>query len=169
MRDANFDLLMKGFTIRSMMPDDISEVKALFGSTAGLALWDWETDENLARSLVRNPGLSQVALDWKTRRGRPEIAGAVIIGEGQMAMVHHLAIQPDARGHQLATRIVQAGLKRLFQIEDAARRVYITTLRDNLGAQIFWSKFGADKKAHGDLCLFTLDLRDDKHRGWLQD
>lgn len=169
MKSANFDLLMNGFTIRSMVPDDIIEVKALVATTPGLALWDWETDENLARSLERNPGLAQVALDWKTRKGRPEIAGAVLIGEGHMSMIHHLAVKPEARGNRLGTHIVRAGLKRLFQMEDAARRVYITTLRDNLGAQLFWSKFGAEKQAHGDLCLFTLNLNDEQHRIWLQD
>lgn len=170
MRDANYELLTRGFTLRAMLPADVAEVMELVKATDRLAFWDWETDRNLIRSLERNPGLSHVALDWKERRGKPEIVGAVIIGEGQMAMVHHLAVKAKARGkgNQIGTYLVRAGLRRLFQTADAARRVYVTTLRDNLAAQLFWSKFGADKQAHGDLCVFTMNLLDARHEGWLQ-
>ncbi len=170
MRDPSYELLTRGFTLRPMVAADLPEVTQLVRSTEGLAFWDWETDQNLIRSLSRNPGLSQVALDWKERRGKPEIVGCVIIGEGQMAMVHHLAVKPKARGkgNQIGTHLVRAGLKRLYKTPDAARRVYITTLRANLGAQMFWSKFGANKQAHGDLCVFTLNLLDAAHQNWLE-
>lgn len=153
-----------------MTADDVPAVKELLLETDGLAFWDWETDRNLLRSLSRNQGLSQVALDWKERRGKPEIVGCVIIGEGQMGMVHHLAVKLKARGagNQIGTHLVRAGLRRLYETPDAARRVYITTLRKNLGAQMFWSQFGADKQAHGELCVFTLNLLDASHQSWLE-
>lgn len=169
MSNFDFKLLMNGFTIRAMLPQDIGEVRELIESAPGLACWDFETDENLLRSLARNPGLSQVALDWKTLSGRPEIVGCVIIGEGHMAMIHHLYVKPEARqgGNQLGTRMVRSGLKHLYDTANATRRVYITTLRTNISAQLFWSQLGATKQGHGELCTFTINLNDEQHRHWL--
>lgn len=144
--------------IRPMRIRDLPHVVRLVESTEGLAFKKWETLWVFARALVRNWGLAQVAVL------NGEIVGSVFIAEGLMVMVHHLAVAPQARGHNIATRMVQAGLRSVYRKKWASRRVYVTTLPSNIGAQIFWSKFGFTHQAFGYLVLFTLDLGDQE---WL--
>lgn len=138
--------------IRPMRILDLPSVIRLVKTTDGLAFKNWETFWVLARSLVRNRGLAQVAVL------NNEIVGCVFIAEGLMVMIHHLAVAPHARRHNLATRMVQAGLRAVYRKKWASRRVYVTTLPYNIEAQIFWSGFGFTHQAGGSLVLFTLDL-----------
>ncbi|MBS1991807.1 MAG: GNAT family N-acetyltransferase [Cyanobacteria bacterium SZAS LIN-2] len=166
-RSVADQLLLEGLSIRPMQVEDLPEVRELILCTEGLAFHPWEGEACLARSLERNPGLSQVALDWKVNQGRPQIVGCVFVGEGLMAMVHHLAVRPGMRGQGLATHLVQAGLRRLYHTPDAGRRVYITALNCNLRAQMFWNNLGAEFQARGNLCLFTLNLNAENYP-WLE-
>lgn len=138
--------------IRPMRIGDLPQVVRLVESTEGLAFKKWETFLVLARTLLRNWGLAQVAVL------NGEVVGSVFIAEGLMVMVHHLVVAPQARGQNLATKMVQAGLRSVYRKKWASRRVYVTTLPSNIGAQIFWSKFGFTHQAFGYLVLFTLDL-----------
>lgn len=146
-------------TVRSMTANDIPAVRALVEATDGLGFKSWESDPVLARCLSRCDGLSQVATD---KDGA--LIGCVFIGEGLMGFVHHLAVAPEARGRLAGTTMVRRGLNLLFKREHAARRIYITVLSSNAGAQRFWESFGAERQADGALVLFTMDLGEQK---WL--
>lgn len=139
--------------IRAMIQADLPAVRRLVETTEGLAFKFWETDAVLTRLLDRCDGLSQVAID-----DSENVVGAVFIGEGLMAFVHHLAVKPDARGYGLGTKLVRAGLSSLYRQANGAKRVYITVLSTNTVAQSFWMKFGASLQASGTLVLFTMDL-----------
>ncbi len=144
--------------IRPMRVFDLPAVMSLVKRTEGLGFKKWEVFMVLTRALLRNWKLPQVAvLDG-------EIVGSVFVAEGLMAAVHHLTVAPHARGQNLGTRLVQAGLRKLYHKKYAARRVYITVLPDNTGARTFWTKFGCKLESTGDLVLFTLDL---KEQTWL--
>jgi ribosomal protein S18 acetylase RimI-like enzyme len=74
-------------------------------------------------------------------------------------MVHHLAVAPAARKSGLGTELAKTGLRALYRLPDAARRVYVTVLSTNEGALRFWTKFGfTPQTAEGNIHLFTLDL-----------
>lgn len=141
-------------TIRPMRIRDLVQVVHLVESTEGLGFKSWENFWVLARTLIRNWGLAQVAVE------NGSIIGSVFIGEGLMVMVHHLSVAPQARGQNIGTRMVQAGLRGVYRKKFASRRVYVTVLPDNVGAQTFWTRFGCTLQATGDLFLYTLDLED---------
>ncbi len=159
-------------TIRAMTAPDLTQVIALVKKTEGLAFQNWEDKPVLERALERNEKLSQVAVD---EHGK--IIGAVFIGEGIMAMVHHLTVDPQARNPRygstdapvalknLGTKLVQTGLRQLYQTPNASRRVYVTVLKENKVAQAFWTKFGCSLQAEGNLVTFTLNLED---QAWLR-
>jgi ribosomal protein S18 acetylase RimI-like enzyme len=115
---------------------DVQDVRRLSQGMEGLAFNDEETDSALARAIVKNPGLSQVAhVDGR-------LVGCVFIGEtGLRGMINHLAVEPALRKRGVGKHLVHHGLRALFYTTPV-RRVYASVLADNTAAQGFWSRLG---------------------------
>lgn len=89
----------------------------------------------LGRFLARNPGMSQVA-----ERGRRMI-GAVLVGyDGRRAMIYHLGVLPEERGHGVGTRLLAAAREVLRRT--GARKCNLLVHARNRSARRLYARLG---------------------------
>jgi N-acetylglutamate synthase len=107
----------------------------LWNRVEGLEIAEGDTKEQVARYVLRNPGLSRVATD-----------GSVIVGvalcshDGRRGHIYHLAVDPVYQGHGLGKRLVDeclAGLRRA-----GLKRAIIMVADDNPRGHAFWKRCG---------------------------
>jgi hypothetical protein len=78
--------------IREFAPSDLTTALRLWEITEGVGLSEADSIEEIERFLLRNPGLSYVALDRST------IVGAILCGhDGRRGYVHHLVVAESHR------------------------------------------------------------------------
>jgi ribosomal protein S18 acetylase RimI-like enzyme len=122
--------------LRSMSPDDYTDVTALWRGVEGLG--PPEPREGFARFLARNPGLSAVALDGALD---DRLIGAAWCGhDGRRGYIYHLAVVPTHRRRGVGTALAARCMAGL-----AAEKIERCTLfayggnRDGLA---FWRRSG---------------------------
>ena len=92
--------------IRPMKIEDYDEIFAMWQITTKRALSKADERSQIERYLIRNEGMSQVAVvDGK-------IVGTVLAGhDGRRGFIHHMAVLPEYRrrhiGHKLAQKAIE--------------------------------------------------------------
>ncbi len=90
--------------MRPLSLSDYDEVYALWDNTEGMCLGASDTRPSIEAYLLRNPGLSRVALDKNLR-----IIGGVLCGhDGRRGYLHHLAVAVNHRKQGIGRALVQA-------------------------------------------------------------
>lgn len=121
--------------LREMTIADYEPVYALWKSIEGIGLSDADSKEGIKSFLVRNAGLSYIALD------QDRIVGAALCGhDGRRGYIHHLAVHPDHRGQGIGKSLVNRCLFALLKI--GISKCHLFVFGDNQGAIEFWKKVG---------------------------
>jgi ribosomal protein S18 acetylase RimI-like enzyme len=132
--------------IRSMKIEDYDEIFSMWQITSKRALCEADSRENIERYLLRNAGMSQVALE----NGR--IIGTVLAGhDGRRGFIHHMAVLPEYRRKHIGNALATEAIKKIA--EDGIDKTHIFCYQDNLTGQGFWSSLGFKKR--GDLFVYS--------------
>lgn len=137
--------LPSGLSTRTFQTGDIDAALNLWHATEGVGVSPEETPAMLADYLARNPGFSRVAVDAEGR-----LVGTILGGhDGRRALLYHLAVVPEARGHGVGRKLVREALDRLA--EAGIAKASILVYANNASGHAFWAKLGW--KARKDLVL----------------
>lgn len=121
--------------IREMKISDYDSVVKLWRDTENLSLRDVDSKENIGDYLVKNQGLSFVAVQEN------DIVGAVLVGsDGRRGYLQHLAVAPGSRMQGIGQKLVGEAVKALDAIGIAKTHLFV--LSDNMGAQVFYQSLG---------------------------
>lgn len=130
---------LKSIRIRPMTIDDYDEIFAMWQITTKRALSQADSRENIDYYLKRNPGMSQVAVaDGK-------IVGTVLCGhDGRRGFIHHMAVAPDYRRHNIAKKMAHNALDALAK--EGIMKTHIFCYTDNHLGQSFWTALGWQRR-----------------------
>ena len=125
--------------IRPMTIDDYDDVYAMWQITTKRALSEADSRDNIEFYLNRNPQMSQVALaDGK-------VVGTVLCGhDGRRGFIHHMAVRPEYRLHNIAKRMARRALDALTK--DGIKKTHIFCYTNNNLGQSFWTAMGWEKR-----------------------
>jgi ribosomal protein S18 acetylase RimI-like enzyme len=131
--------------IRPMSIADRPAALPLWASCDGIGLNECDEPAPLAAYLLRNPGMSFVALCGD------ELVGAVLGGsDGRRGYLHHLAVAQAHRGQGLGRGLVRRSLDALAAVGIA--RCHILVYADNRAGRDFWSHGGWRLRADLVIC-----------------
>jgi N-acetylglutamate synthase len=120
---------------REFVIDDYDAALQLWQRVEGLEIAEGDDRESVAQFVVRNPGLSRVALDGSS------VVGVGLCGnDGRRGHIYHLAVDPAYRGRGLGKRLVDECLERLRAV--GVVRAIILVEDNNFGGAEFWKRAG---------------------------
>ena len=123
------------FSIRTMTIDDYDEVIALMKRTPGVTFRDADSRENTASYLLRNPGLSFVAIV------EGNVAGCIMSGhDGRRGYLQHLVVQLEHRRKGIANALVECCLTALDEL--GIKKSHIDVLNENETGISYWESQG---------------------------
>ncbi|MFP4105546.1 MAG: GNAT family N-acetyltransferase [Phycisphaerae bacterium] len=131
----------------TMAETDWSDAHALWTASDGVCVHDdLDSLESVTYYLRRNPGMSFVA------REDGKLIGAVLCGtDGRRGYLHHLAVDPDARGKGVGRRLAARCMQALS--EAGIRKCHIFVLEENIPGKEFWRRAGWDRR--DDVAIFS--------------
>jgi ribosomal protein S18 acetylase RimI-like enzyme len=124
------------FSLRPMVIDDYEAVLALWQSIPGFE-YRVITDsrDGIARFLLRNPGLSVLAVR------NDAVVGCVLAShDGRRGFLQHVVVGENARGRGIASVMIEHCLQRLR--EEHLQWVHLNVSVDNPEALAFWKRAG---------------------------
>lgn len=125
-----------GFEIREMLPSDYDAVLALWQATPGVLVRPGtDSREGIGRLLLRNPGLSVVAIESDR-----VIGCALASHDGRRGYLQHVVVVPPARGRGIAKAMVDSCVERLRQ--EQLGWVHLDVAIENHDGLAFWQKTG---------------------------
>lgn len=132
--------------IRPMTINDYGEVFAMWQITTKRALSKADERDQIERYLLRNAGMSQVAVvDGK-------IVGTVLAGhDGRRGFIHHMAVLPDYRRRHIGHRLAEKAIEMISR--DGIDKTHIFCYQNNETGQNFWKDFGFEKR--DDVFVFS--------------
>ncbi|MBQ2442811.1 MAG: GNAT family N-acetyltransferase [Ruminococcus sp.] len=132
--------------IRPMTINDYDEVFAMWQITTKRALSKADERDQIERYLLRNAGMSQVAVvDGK-------IVGTVLAGhDGRRGFIHHMAVLPDYRRRHIGHRLAEKAIEMISR--DGIDKTHIFCFQNNETGQNFWKDFGFEKR--DDVFVFS--------------
>ena len=121
--------------LRPMTSADLPQARQLWSERAGVELAEGDSVEELTRYLLRNPGMSFVAVVGE------RLVAAVLAGyDGRRGLLYHLAVAQEQRRAGVGRTLVERSLAALKGA--GAVRVLILVSRDNPAGERFWNKQG---------------------------
>ena len=128
---------LPAFAIRPMTIGDHEHVIGLMKDTPGVSVRDADSRESTERYLLRNPGLSFVAVE----PGADAIVGCIMSGhDGRRGYLHHLLVAPDWRERGIASALVDSCLAGLQ--EQGILKSHVDVLQTNAQGQRYWAGQG---------------------------
>ena len=125
-----------------------AEARALWEGTPGVGLSAADSPEGIAAFLVRNPGLSLVALDAGL------LVGTILCGhDGRRGLIHHLVVAASHRRRGLARRLLTQGLAGLKR--EGIARAHLMVYATNEAGMAFWRAVGIERT---EITLFSVDV-----------
>ena len=132
--------------IRPMKIEDYDEIFAMWQITTKRALSKADERWHIERYLIRNEGMSQVAVvDGK-------IVGTVLAGhDGRRGFIHHMAVLPEYRRRHIGHKLAQKAIECIAA--DGIDKTHIFCYQNNETGQNFWKDFGFEKR--DDVFVFS--------------
>jgi len=138
--------------MREMTIDDYDVAYALWESSEGVGLSDADSKVGIKNFLIRNPGLSYVAVDGE------KIIGAALCGhDGRRGYIHHLSVQVAYREQGIGRSLVNRCMFALMRIGIAKCHLFV--FDENQGAIKFWEKAGWTQRV--ELMMMSQHLAED--------
>jgi ribosomal protein S18 acetylase RimI-like enzyme len=107
----------------------------LWKRVEGVEIAEGDDRESVSQFLLRNPGLSRVALDGE------KIIGVAICGhDGRRGYIYHLAVDRDYEGRGIGRRLQDESLQGLRKA--GIQRALILVAADNPRGRGFWRNCG---------------------------
>ena len=132
--------------IRPMTINDYDEVFAMWQITTKRALSKADERDQIERYLLRNAGMSQVAVV------DGNIVGTVLAGhDGRRGFIHHMAVLPDYRRRHIGHRLAEKAIEMISR--DDIDKTHIFCYQNNETGQNFWKDFGFEKR--DDVFVFS--------------
>ena len=127
---------MSEVTIRAMTLEDYDEVYALWQTIQGFGIRSLDdSEEDIDRFLLRNPGISVVA-EYKGT-----IIGNILCGhDGRQASFYHVCVAKEYRRQGIATKMAAFCMRRLQEIR--INKITLIAFSNNEGGNAFWKKVG---------------------------
>ena len=123
------------FEIRCMTEKDLPAARALWAETEGVDVAEGDSEEDLARYLQRNPGMSTVGYFGD------KLVAAVLAGhDGRRGFIYHLAVDQEHRGLGLGRTLMQYSVRALKAA--GVPRVLLLVSSDNVAGRAFWLREG---------------------------
>jgi ribosomal protein S18 acetylase RimI-like enzyme len=123
------------YTYRDMVTSDYEAVRNLWSDSGFTIRPITDSQDGIQRLLVRNPGLSVVALN-----GDQLVGCALGSHDGRRGFMQHVAVSPVQRGHGIAKRMIDVCLERFRALE--LGWVHLDVEDANDAAMSFWLKSG---------------------------
>jgi N-acetylglutamate synthase len=141
------------FQLRAMSNDDYPAVMALWQQSEGLTLREADSAAAIAAYLLRNPGLSFVALTGT------QLVGAVLVGtDGRRGYLQHLTVSESSRGQGIGKALLAAATAALHGI--GIDKTHLMVLAENEAAMTFYRHLGWAERANIRLFSFNAGGRD---------
>jgi len=122
-------------TTREFRIEDYDSAVELWRRVEGVEVAEGDSKEEIARHILRNPGVSRVAEEGA------KIVGAVLCGhDGRRGLIYHLAIEPEYRHQAVGKRLVEECLNALR--ESGIKRALLLVAKDNASGRAFWHRCG---------------------------
>jgi len=122
-------------TTREFRIEDYDSAVELWRRVEGVEVAEGDSKEEIARYILRNPGVSRVAEEGA------KIVGAVLCGhDGRRGLIYHLAIEPEYRHQAVGKRLVEECLNALR--ESGIKRALLLVAKDNASGHAFWHHCG---------------------------
>jgi len=120
---------------REFRVEDYESAVDLWHRVEGVEVAEGDSKEDIARYILRNPGVSRVAQDGT------KIVGAVLCGhDGRRGLIYHLAVEPAYRRQALGRRLVEECLDALR--EAGIKRALLLVAKGNASGRSFWHRCG---------------------------
>ena len=137
--------------LREMTIDDFDVVLTIWENSEGIGLSDADSKEGIRNFLIRNPGLSFVAMDGE------EIVGAALCGhDGRRGYIHHLAVADSHRKKGIGRSLVNRCVFALMRIGIAKCHLFV--FGENRDAIDFWNRVGWTQRV--ELMMMSQQLDD---------
>ena len=115
--------------------EDYDAAAQLWQRVEGVDIAEGDSKKEIARYLLRNPGLSRVVMVEST------IAGVALCGhDGRRGYIYHLAVDPKYQGRGFGKRLLDECLEGLRLA--GITRVLIMVANDNPRGRDFWKRNG---------------------------
>lgn len=135
--------------IRKMTISDYEEVYSIWSGMPGIGLSDADERGAIGKYLLRNPGMSFVAVE------EGKIIGAVLCGhDGRRGYLHHMVVAPSCRKKGTGRALAQAALDALSR--EGIAKCHLFVKKGNALAESFWSAVGWQRR--DDLLIFSCDV-----------
>ena len=123
------------FSTREFRIADFSEALAVWRMVEGVEVAEGDSEGELKGYLLRNPGLSRVAVKGEA------IIGAVLCGhDGRRGFIYHLAVDPAYHGKGIGQRLLQECVGGLRSV--GITRALILVSGENAKGRSFWLRNG---------------------------
>ncbi|WP_077037590.1 GNAT family N-acetyltransferase [Pelomonas sp. KK5] len=128
-------------------PSHIAPARSLWDGSEGVGLSSADEPPALRSFLLRNPGLSFVALQ------ADQVVGTVLCGhDGRRGLIHHLVVAPGNRRQGIGRVLLRRGLAALFS--EGIQKTHLLVFKSNASGLAFWRSVGAEERT--SLALFSL-------------
>ena len=122
-------------TYRELLPSDLDAALLIWSMSEGIGLSDADSIKRLERFLIRNPGLSYVAVE------NGKVVAAMLCGhDGRRGYLHHLAVTTTHRREGIGRALVEYCLKALRV--DGIMKCHLFIFDSNIGGLEFWRAIG---------------------------
>ena len=127
---------MEEVTLRPMESGDYDNVRELWMRIRGFGIRSIDDSrEEVERFLLRNPGLSVVALEQE------RVIGAILCGhDGRQGSFYHVCVDPDRRRRGIGTRMAAFCMEALRR--QRINRITLIAFSTNDGGNAFWKQIG---------------------------
>ena len=125
-------------------------VFTLWQECEGVGLSSADSKECIQSYLVRNPGMSFVAMIDS------QIVGAVLCGhDGRRGYIHHLSVHPSRRRQGIARQLVDHCLQALQ--DEGIKKCHLFIFKDNANGIQFWKSTGWDYRSDLSVISKTIE------------
>lgn len=127
---------MEEIRIREFSSADTPQADDLWKQTPGVGVGSSDSVQAIETFLLRNPGLSFVAMD-----AADACVGTLLSGhDGRRGYLYHLAVHPDFRRRGIGRALVERALDGLKQA--GISKVHLFVFADNELGKAFWRNQG---------------------------
>lgn len=139
------------FTFREMKIEDYPDVYSLWSNTDGMGLSESDSEEEIEKYLLRNPGHCFVC----EHDGR--IVGTVLCGhDGRRGYIYHVAVTEVHRKQGIARMLLS---KALDSLRDAGiRKCHLMVFDSNQSGRDFWEHNGWQRRV--DILIYSKSIAD---------
>jgi ribosomal protein S18 acetylase RimI-like enzyme len=114
---------------------DFGGALAVWRMVDGVEVAEGDSEQEVREYLLRNPGLSRVAVNGDA------IVGAVLCGhDGRRGLIYHLAVAPEYQGKGIGQRLLQECISGLRSA--GITRAIILVSEENATGRSFWLRNG---------------------------